>query len=225
MSFSPGGDLLASGSSDTTGLIWDVTGHRKGGHMAASILGSDDLDRLWSALADDKAAEAWDAIWTLAMSPKQSLPFLKARLLPRLKADVGRLAALVRDLDADEFEAREKATETLRSLGEAAESYLRGRLKEGGLTPEADRRLREVLHDLDERSREGRRLDRVFAVLERMTDGGAKDLVGAASKKLQRRLGDPKSERIAATSEEAYPLPLSRDRGERCEAAARRAYR
>ena len=68
---------LASGSEDTTILVWDVTGRRKGGRLEAGDLSPDDLERLWQALAGDEAGKAWDAVWTLAASPKQGLPFFK----------------------------------------------------------------------------------------------------------------------------------------------------
>jgi WD40 repeat protein len=176
LSFAPGGDLLASGSGDTTGLIWDVTGRRKGGRLEAADLSPDDLERLWKALADESVKGGWDAVWSLAASPKQSVPFLKARLLPRPKADPERLDALMLDLDADNFDTRNKGAEEMRKLGEAAEPYLRKRLTEGTLTAEVEKRLGDLLHEL-EGSPERRRLDRVYAALERTTDAGAEALL------------------------------------------------
>jgi hypothetical protein len=82
----------------------------------------------------------------------------------------------MRDLDADKFETRDKATEALRKLGEAAEPYLRKRLTEGALTAEVEKRLQDLLHEL-EASPARRRLDRVYATLERTTDAGAEDLL------------------------------------------------
>jgi hypothetical protein len=174
--FAPGGDLLASGGDDTTGLIWDVTGRRKGGRLPTADLGADELDGLWRALAGEGVTEAWDAVWTLVSSPKQSLPFLKARLLPLPAADAERVAALLSDLDSDDFDVWEKAMGALRKLGEAADPYLEGRLKKGPLTTEAAGRLRALLHDLAG-SPERRRWDRALAALERMTDAGAEDLL------------------------------------------------
>ena len=176
LSFSPGGDRLASGSDDTTGLIWDVTGRSAGGHLAAADLSPDELDRLWKVLLGDDVKEEWDAVWALAASPKQSLPFLKARLSPRPTADSKQVAALLRDLVADDFDAREKATEALRKMGEAAEPYLRKRLTEGAQTAEVEKRVRDLLHEL-EGSSERRRWDRLIAVLERTSDAGAEDLL------------------------------------------------
>jgi len=176
LSFAPGGDRLASGSDDTTGLIWDVTGRRKGGRLVAVDLGPDELDRLWKALLGDGVKEEWDAVWALAASPKQSLPFLKARLSPRPTADAKQVAVLLRDLDADDFDARDKATEALRKLGDAAEPYLRKRLTEGARTAEVEKRLRDLLHEL-EGSPERRRWDRLIAVLERTSDAGAENLL------------------------------------------------
>ncbi len=176
VSFAPGGDLLASGSDDTTILIWDVTGRRKGRRPQALDIGPADLDRLWKALAGDGAGAAWDAIWALAASPKQSLPFLKERLVPSSKADPEQVAALMRDLDSDDFDTREKATLALRKLGEAAEPHLQARLKDSALTAEAGKRVRELLREV-EGSPERRRLDRVLATLERTINAGAEDLL------------------------------------------------
>ena len=180
VSFAPGGDLLASGSEDTTILVWDVTGRRKGGRLDAEDLSPDDLERLWQALAGDEAGKAWDAVWTLAASPKQGLPFFKARLLPQLKADPERMAALIRDLDADDFDTRDNATEALRKLGEGAEPYLKKRLAETSVTAEAGDRLRKLLRE-QEQSPERRRWDRVFAALERTNDTGAEDVLARLS--------------------------------------------
>jgi hypothetical protein len=60
------------------------------------------------------------AFATLRANAKQSVPFLqeKVRATALLKVDT-RVAKLIQDLDSDEYEVREAATQELTKMGEA----------------------------------------------------------------------------------------------------------
>ncbi|HYV39989.1 MAG TPA: sigma-70 family RNA polymerase sigma factor, partial [Gemmataceae bacterium] len=109
LAFAPNGRTLASAGADSTIILWDLTGQPK-----PTALSPKDLDALWSDLAAD-ASKAEKAIWQLAFAPKQSLPFLKERMLvPPAPAE--QLAKLIADLDSDRYAVRQEAVQALEKL-------------------------------------------------------------------------------------------------------------
>jgi RNA polymerase sigma factor (sigma-70 family) len=142
--FSRDGRRLLSGSSDTTGLVWDLTG----GRSRQADLSEEDLARRWEALAADDAEKAFDALWDLAAAP-QAVAFLRRRLPPVPAPAPGRIAGLVRDLDGETFETRAAASAELAKLGGQAESALADLLR-GQPTAEARRRAEDLLKKLRE---------------------------------------------------------------------------
>jgi hypothetical protein len=96
------------------------------------------------------------------------MPLLRTHLKPAAPTDRDRLAKLVKDLDADAFEDREKATDELARLGAAAGSALRKAL-EGTPSAEVKQRVELLLDKLrttasPEQTRESRALE----LLERL---------------------------------------------------------
>lgn len=141
LSFSRDGRRLASGSSDTTVLVWDLIA---GANMARpNVLTAEQLDGLWTALAGDDAAKAYQSIWQLASAPKQSLPFLQARLRPIPAPDAKRISQLLADLDSEDFKLRTKAHEELEKRGESAAASLR-QAAEKPPSAEVGRRVKEL---------------------------------------------------------------------------------
>jgi hypothetical protein len=169
LAFSADGKTLASGSWDTTVLVWDVWAllDRKG--EQARELKAGQLERLWTDLAGDDAVAAYQAIQKLAAAPKQTVPLLKARLRSVATVDPKQLGSLLAGLDSDAFEVREKATAELEKLGESAGPAMRKAL-EGKPALEARRRLERLLHKLRRVSPEPERLRelRALEVLERI---------------------------------------------------------
>ncbi len=163
LAFSPDGHILASGSDDTSILLWDVSDRFMKDRPAK--LTRQQLDSLWVDLAED-ATKARHAIWTLARSPKESVPFLLGRLVVE-PVDPKHVAKLITDLDDDTFDVRLRATKALQSLGEAAGPAMRKAL---ATTPSAEvkLRLRHALGLLDKVKAEQKRLRilRAIAALE-----------------------------------------------------------
>jgi RNA polymerase sigma factor (sigma-70 family) len=191
VAISDDGRLVASGGRDALILLWDVTGRLRNGRLQMEELAPADLEGLWSDLGSADAARAHRAIWTLATTPRQALPWLAQRVRTR-RADpeVQRhIARLIVDLDSDRFAVRERASEGLARLGETARPALQRALA-GKPAPEARRRLEDLLRKLprEEESPEKLRLPRVVEVLEHIGTREArrllKDLAGGEEPRL-----------------------------------------
>jgi WD40 repeat protein len=145
--FSSDSRRLVSAGHDNTALAWDVDGLFQPAPPATKWTPRG-LETLWDALAGADAAGAYRAIWKLAESPRQSVPFLKDRLKAQPILDPGRIARLIADLDSNRFKVRQQATEELERLGPRAASALRKALQ-GQPTVETRMRLRRLLEQLE----------------------------------------------------------------------------
>ena len=127
VAFSADSRVVISGQADSTVLLWDAHAGQKAGPVGK--LAPADLQTLWADLAGDDAVRAFRAVGRLAAVPEQAVPFLAERLVAALKADPGRVARLLKDLDSDEFAVRDQASAALALLGKQAEPALRQALE------------------------------------------------------------------------------------------------
>jgi RNA polymerase sigma factor (sigma-70 family) len=183
LAFSPDGLKLASGGGDSTILLWDITG-RAGGTPAlrsvsvppAQSLTSRGLDNCWAALANEDAAKAYDAVWTLAAAPEQAVPFLRKKLPPLPLSNTKRIARLIADLDSDVFNVRELATKELSKLSMVAAPALRQTL-ENKPSAEMRRRIQQLLDHSWDWTPERLREHRVLKALEHLGSPSAREML------------------------------------------------
>jgi len=143
LAFAPDGRSLATGSEDTSVLLWDLTGDSRGGFLTDR-----ELTALWTDLESDDAARAFRAMSRLSRAPAQGVPFLRERLRPVRAPDEDRVARLLRDLESEQYAVREKATQGLQQLGESAEPALRKAIADRP-TAELRKRVELLLENID----------------------------------------------------------------------------
>jgi hypothetical protein len=126
MAYFPGGRRVASASLDGTGFVWDAGAISHDPSItAAEPLSGSQLEQLWADLAVEDAVKSYDAIWALASAPAQAVPLLAQRVQPEEPADEKQVRKWVAELDDESFRVRERATQELGRLGDAAEPILR----------------------------------------------------------------------------------------------------
>jgi WD40 repeat protein len=145
LGFSADGKTLATGSEDTTVLLWNVLGPQS---QAPPKLTPRDLEGLWNELSQVEAAKALQAVSGLAAASAQAVAFLRERLEPALPVDPKRLDSLVADLDSQQFAARKRARLELEKLGERAGTTLRKALQ-GNPSLDARQELEKLVTRLD----------------------------------------------------------------------------
>ncbi len=139
VAFAPDGRLLALGHTDGSVSLWNAAGPDAG--QAPT-----DFDALWADLAREERL-AHRAIFALAALPA-ALPKLEERLrtfkqTPRTQP----VSRWIAELDDDDFETRQRATESLRALGSEVQPDLRAAL-EARPSVEMARRLEDLLAGL-----------------------------------------------------------------------------
>src|SRR5262249_3833294 len=130
---------------------------------------------------EDDAALAYRAMHMLAQVPEKSVPFLKKHISPVANVDAKQMARLTKDLESDEFEVREKATEALKELGEAAEETLRQALK-GEISEGSRARLQPLLDRLGPNSFKRLGELRGVEVLEHINSSKAREVLKSLAK-------------------------------------------
>jgi WD40 repeat protein len=171
MIFSPDGRRLLSDAGNGTAFLWDLTAGARSGLTAHQG------DDLWDNLAGADGPRAYDALWRLALSPKESVPLLREKLRPAGPVDGKPIPRWIKELDDDNFDVREKATKNLERTGEAARAALEKAV--------ADSTSAEVKQ-------------RAGSLLAKLDDGtpGADELHGLRALEVLEQVGTPEARQI-----------------------------
>jgi hypothetical protein len=144
VALSADGKTFATGSWDTTALIWDATKVLRRQRSKPAGLTAQQREALWADLASPDAARAYRAMWDLVEEPQDGLPFVKERIKPVPKVEAARIAQWIESLENDKFSVREQATAELNLLGEVALPSLRKAMT-GQVSLEGRRRMEKLL--------------------------------------------------------------------------------
>lgn len=206
LAYSADGLTVASGAGDSTILLWDITGRRVEERWQIKPLTPRELEAYWMDLANEDAAKAYDAVWALVAAPEQAVPFLEKHLPPVPRPDEKTVALLIADLDSDDFNVRQNATEELSKLGDAITPALRQALKRKP-SVEVRRRIQQLLDQTRDWTAERLRDHRAIQSLEHIGTQPARDVLQALA------AGAPESQRTEEAKASLKRLRLLGERG------------
>jgi hypothetical protein len=176
LAFDRAGRLLASGSVDTTILLWDTRALPFAKPPPPAVISPVEVEQLWCDLAGDDAIAAQRAMRRLVAGAEQTVPYLGGRLQPALFMPRAQIDLLVPDLDSEEYAVRQRATDILSKQGERGARALRDALAKAKPSLEFRRRAETLLTSLEAYipSSEALRSLRAVAVLEGIDNAEAR---------------------------------------------------
>ena len=156
----------------------------------------ENVEALWSDLADTDAATAYRAMWSLTKMPKETVAHIAGQLKPVVAPDPRKVERLIADLNSQIFAVREKANRDLTTLDVLVAPALKEALK-ANPSLETRQRLEKLLLRLlgPINLAEHLRAVRAVEALEYTGTSGAKALLskyaaGAAGARLTRHAND-----------------------------------
>ncbi len=176
LSFSPNGKYLASGSADTTVLIWDLD-HCLGKKNAEKLT-PESVAKHWEVLKSREARKAYPSIWRMMHNPNKTLPFLSKKLNPIQGPTRKEVQKWIEDLGSDKFRTRITAFRKLDHLYDLVHPFLKKAAKDSP-TLEMHQRLNRLL--TKERkvtfTAEELRVIRAMQILERIGNKEARQIL------------------------------------------------
>jgi WD40 repeat protein len=177
ITFSRGDKFLATTSCDAPIFIWDVEGN-DGQPPSAEPLSTEERTRLWQALNVGEAPAAFDAMRKLLARPGPVVALLREQLKPAPAISVDGIRKLLRDLDADNFAIRDRASVELEMVADRAVTDFQQALKEKP-SAEVQRRIGQLLESAEPGGSWRRREVRAVEVLERIGSNEARELLAS----------------------------------------------
>jgi hypothetical protein len=178
--------LLASASTDTTIRLWDLREAMR--KQSAPKLTPSEIGALVQALGLENAAQAFKAGCRLAEAGDAAIPCAQAVLRPAPGISTERLKQLLNQLDAHQFEKRQRALAELKAYGADISEFLE-QAQKGSLSAEASSKVRQLLEACERPLNSGPKL-RDLRLVEALEHIGSEP-----AKKLLKRLaaGDPQA--------------------------------
>jgi WD40 repeat protein len=180
LAWSADGRILISASQDTTVLVWDAMGLSSDPPSAKKLTAAE-LESLWSDLAGSTTSRTHRAVWMLANSPEQAVPFLRERVRPAPSVDPEVIARLISDLSSTQFSVRDRASRQLRKLSETSAPAMR-KVLVNKPSAEVRERVERLLESLAEWLPEDLCALRAIEALEHMDSPEAEMLLKALAK-------------------------------------------
>jgi WD40 repeat protein len=177
LAFTADSSRLATGSADTTILLWDV-GSLRAGQRQQQPVTSDQAKSAWNELRNPNAKTAYESMEVLSNAPAESLPLLRERLKPLPTPDWKQVERWLASLSGDVFSERDKATRELQRLGDSIEGALQ-RFLANTTSPEAQRRVERLLARLENRPLDPEQLQflRALEILEHINTPEARNVL------------------------------------------------
>ncbi len=148
LAFSPDSKILASGSFDTTILLWDFAALTTRQPGAPPLLDDRAIDSAWERLASPDAAEAYKAALVLQSDPKKSMPWLADHLKSTVPPNITQIQGWLAELGDSRYAIRERATRSLENLGDPASGEIR-RFLAGNISAESRQRANSILEKIE----------------------------------------------------------------------------
>ena len=125
LAISPDGRKLLSVHQDATALVWDLDGSVTRPELIK--LGPAVLEKLWTEMGRPDPNHAYPAAWKISAGGAEAVAFLCAKVLEKVNA-ADEIAKLIVELDNDDSDVRDKATQALQARCHSAEAELRAEL-------------------------------------------------------------------------------------------------
>jgi WD40 repeat protein len=176
LTFSPDGNILASGSSDGSTLLWSVTVPAREGRRVLTRRQPEELTRLWGEISSANGTKAFRAMRGVVAASDDAVLLLSKQLRPTPRIDVRYVNQLIANLESGQFKVREQARREIEQMeGMARPGMLQALKRRPSL--EVRRRLERLVKRLDQTTPAQVLALRATEVLEHIGTPAARELL------------------------------------------------